>query len=140
MTLLKRELLAATVGALSELRHEVHAWALAVGFDEATSEDVTLAVYEAMTNAVEHAYPPGRAGPLQLIAAVSGTSTAEVVITDQGVWRDPPHDPGRRGRGLQLIGLLAGHAAIRAGTHGTTVTLRWPLPQRAAAGPSNGYR
>lgn len=65
MTLLERVIPAATAAALTQVRGEVHAWALEVGLDEATVEDITRAVYEAMTNAVEHAYPPERAGPMR---------------------------------------------------------------------------
>ena len=46
------------------------------------------------------------------------------MVRDQGVWHTPPADPGSRGRGLQLIGVLAGDAEIRPSAEGTTVTLR----------------
>ena len=62
MTLFERAMPAATAAALTRVRRDVHAWALQVGLDEATAGDMTLAVHESMTNAVEHAYPPAGSG------------------------------------------------------------------------------
>ena len=45
MTLLERAIPAATVAALTEVRRDVLAWVLEVGLDEATAEDMSLAVY-----------------------------------------------------------------------------------------------
>lgn len=100
-------------------------------------EDMTRAVYEAMTNAVEHAYPPERVGPDALTASCAG-EMLEVVICDQGVWHDPPADSGSRGRGLQLIGLLAGHAEIRPRTQGTTARCAGASAQRR--GPPTTFK
>jgi anti-sigma regulatory factor (Ser/Thr protein kinase) len=92
------------------------------------SDDLVLAVNEAITNAVEHAFPPDhRGGGIDLDAqAVTGADRAgRVVVTviDDGRWRPPPTDAGFRGRGLDMIRALVESLAVSPSASGTRVTM-----------------
>jgi serine/threonine-protein kinase RsbW len=108
-------------------RAEVTGWARQVGFPADDVQDVVLAVDEAVTNSVEHAYP-GVAGTLTLFAARFNPGAVRIVISDHGHWRAPPVDPGFRGRGLRMMESLAQVFRLAHTPHGTTVLLGWALP------------
>lgn len=92
-------------------------------------EDIVLAVDEAVSNAVEHAYRGHHSGAVTLCArAGPGATTVTVEVGDQGRWRPAPDDPGHRGRGLPMIGALAGHVELIRTATGTTVTMTWTTP------------
>jgi serine phosphatase RsbU (regulator of sigma subunit)/anti-sigma regulatory factor (Ser/Thr protein kinase)/anti-anti-sigma regulatory factor len=97
---------------------------------------LTMAVSEAITNAIEHAYPAGRAGPVWLVAIVLPDGFLEVNVADRGRWQEPGTDDDDRGHGLLVIGQLADemevqhppHSAIEpSGARGTTVMIRHRL-------------
>ena len=115
--------------ALRKLRHDLMAWVLAAGVDEARAHDIVLAAYEALANVADHAY--GGAGPgLVDLDAAAYEDRVEVVIADHGRWRTPVVDPrpvSPRGRGLLLLRASADRADISAGESGTVVTLTWDL-------------
>jgi serine phosphatase RsbU (regulator of sigma subunit)/anti-sigma regulatory factor (Ser/Thr protein kinase)/anti-anti-sigma regulatory factor len=74
---------------------------------EVTADDreaLHLAMVEIVTNAIEHAYPKGEPGIIELAATLSDDGNVECRITDQGTWRRP--DPGDidRGHGLMVAG------------------------------------
>ena len=111
------------------VRNEFAAW-LRNHFvlDDERMNDVLLAVYEALANAAEHAYPnPPQAGTLDLHAIHAADSgTLDVTVADHGHWRPtvvPP--PQLRGRGIPLMRALADSTAIDATGSGTEVTLGW---------------
>ena len=83
-------------------------------------DDLLLAAGEAATNAVEHAR--WAALPFFDVCTEVGERRARIVIQDHGRWRMAAA-PGDRGRGLQMIGVLA-DATLTVGAWGTTVTLR----------------
>lgn len=114
-------------GRLTGLRHALSAWAERVGLHVADREALTLASYEAMANAVEHAYAGRLQGMIEL-SAVSEPGRVVVTVTDHGAWRTPPADIGTRGRGLTLIRGLTPDSAISSSDKGTTVSMSWPLP------------
>ncbi|WP_290057808.1 ATP-binding protein [Amycolatopsis solani] len=115
--------------ALRRLRHDLMAWVLAVGVDEALARDIVLAGYEALANVADHAYGGAGAGVVDL-DATAHDDRIEVVITDHGQWRAPVVDPrpvSPRGRGLLLLRASADRADISSGESGTVVTLTWDL-------------
>lgn len=97
-------------------------------------QDLLLAVNEAISNSVEHAY---RGGPgtvrLRARLRVAGEPVPDrgrcvrsevwVEISDHGRWRDPPADPGFRGRGLMMAEASVDHMQVERTSSGTTVTL-----------------
>ncbi|MGY1708998.1 SpoIIE family protein phosphatase [Geodermatophilus sp. SYSU D00758] len=139
---------------LAGVRRRVAAWAAAGGLPEETTDDLQLALGEALANAVEHAYPSGD-GWCSYRLAREGDGDVRVEVTDGGAWRPPPADRGFRGRGLELIAALGTDVAVdRAGegggTAGTTVRFRVPVapgperpptrrrPASPGAGPPEG--
>ncbi|MFC4949151.1 ATP-binding protein [Pseudonocardia sp. GCM10023141] len=112
---------------LADARTRLHAWATAVGLSSDVVADVVLAGYEAMANAVEHAYQ-GEGRHVELCATCTGDGFATVSVRDRGRWRPPPADPELRGRGLILIRELADEVEIDQGAAGTSVLMRWRLP------------
>jgi anti-anti-sigma regulatory factor len=107
------------------------AWATAAGLTLDTTEDLQLALGEALANAVEHAYTGGGAGECEYRVARAADGSLDVEVTDTGRWRPPPADRGFRGRGLELISVLARdveivHGADAPAGSGTRVRFRFP--------------
>jgi serine/threonine-protein kinase RsbW len=93
--------------------------------------DVGLAVTEATSNVVRHAYPGRDRGEIRLDVYVRGDQLV-VAVSDDGVgFAHPADDPGG-GFGLRLIRELA-HTQIRSEAGQTRVEMRFPIPQRAIA-------
>ncbi len=90
------------------------------GLPDDELEDLILAAGEAGANAVEHAHQP--ALPFFDVLTEVGQHRVRITIQDHGRWRTPIAG-GHRGRGLQMIGLLAA-ATLTVGARGTTVVLR----------------
>jgi anti-sigma regulatory factor (Ser/Thr protein kinase) len=116
----------ATADQLAGIRRAVRAWAQASAMDEDTTDDLLLAVNEAVANAVEHAYGGGPAGVVHYSLARADDGAVRVDIRDEGTWRPPPADSGFRGRGLTLIHKLADDMTVGHEDGGTTVAFRFP--------------
>ncbi len=116
----------ATEHNAAELRRQFHHW-LALDTTAHTVDDVVLAVYEAVANAVEHAYAehPDGPGPVRLVARRIADHVL-ITVTDEGAWRAPTGD-GFRGRGLQLMRHLAQEVTVDRTPDGTVVHLRADL-------------
>jgi serine/threonine-protein kinase RsbW len=116
---------------LRDVRVELASWAARLGLSDDAVDDIVLATHEALANVADHAYPDG-GGEAELDAAcVDGE--VQVVVRDHGSWRTPPHDPGWRGRGLVLIAGLAEHVDVHHAPAGTSIAMRWPLPDAGNA-------
>ena len=89
------------------------------GLPDDELDDLALAAGEAAANAVEHARLP--ALPFFDVCTEVGEHRACIVIQDHGRWRTPAAG-GDRGRGLQMIGVLA-TATLSVESRGTTVVL-----------------
>lgn len=88
-----------------------------------------IAITEAITNAIKHAFPDGTNGCIAV--NVAGTSSeVQVIVRDNGKGGEMQGKPGNSGAGLALIRGLAkqtgGHADIVTG-QGCTLTLTVPL-------------
>jgi len=116
------------VQTASSLRLDLTDWAARAGLSLEVTEAVVLAGYEALVNAVEHAYPDQDDDSVGLHATVAGRLVT-ITVTDWGRWREPPTDPGNRGRGLTLIHKLCTRAEITATDTGTTVAMTWQLDE-----------
>jgi serine phosphatase RsbU (regulator of sigma subunit)/anti-sigma regulatory factor (Ser/Thr protein kinase)/ABC-type transporter Mla MlaB component len=71
-----------------------------------------LAVVEAVTNAVEHAYSPQRRGPVLVDAALCDDGYLECRVTDHGEWKQPDPDTTYRGHGLMVAGHMVDHMVV----------------------------
>jgi serine/threonine-protein kinase RsbW len=97
------------------VRHAFGAFGDACGLDEQSLSDIRLAVTEACTNVVVHAYPDGREGPMEVTATLSD-DTLTVVVRDEGHGIGPRPDSPGLGLGLPLIASLA--ETVRLGRDG----------------------
>ncbi len=88
------------------VRHAIGALGEAIEIDAQTLSDIRLAVTEACTNVVVHAYPDGREGPLEVMATLGGEELT-VVVRDEGKGIAARTDSPGLGLGLPLIASLA---------------------------------
>src|SRR3954468_10308018 len=75
--------------------------------------DVALALTEAVTNAVLHAFIDRAPGTIWVVAA-TGADELTVTVTDDGRGMQPRADSPGLGLGLPTIGRLAAFVALRA--------------------------
>jgi anti-sigma regulatory factor (Ser/Thr protein kinase) len=68
--------------------------------------DIKLAVTEACTNVVVHAYPDGE-GPMEISASIEGANGLVLIVRDQGSGIVPRPDSPGLGLGLPLIATLS---------------------------------
>jgi anti-sigma regulatory factor (Ser/Thr protein kinase) len=122
----------ATVYNATALRRTFRRWVKAL-FEADDANDLTLAVYEALANAAEHAYPAQREPGFMRLHATCADGQITVTITDNGTWRPPTVPTGRRGRGLALMHKITNEAHVQPNRQGTTVLLRHPLPLQQTA-------
>jgi serine/threonine-protein kinase RsbW len=123
----------AVVEQVGAVRVAVLRWARAVCRSRELVEDIGLAVYEALANVIDHAYPASAPHPVFDLHAEYDADMLTVVVADHGHWK-PRHDgtgPGWRGRGLLLIEKLAAEFELCPNASGTLVRMRWPCPQPA---------
>lgn len=88
------------------IRHAFGGFAEALSVDEQTLADIKLAVTEACTNVVIHAYEDGEEGDLEVDASIDDTRLT-VIIRDSGRGIVPRPDSPGLGLGLPLIATLA---------------------------------
>jgi serine phosphatase RsbU (regulator of sigma subunit)/anti-sigma regulatory factor (Ser/Thr protein kinase)/anti-anti-sigma regulatory factor len=128
-----RLVLPATLAALTTARRSMTRWLREIGASAEDAVALQLAVAEVLVNAVEHAYPPGQPGLIEIDAALRHGGYVECRIADHGAWRVPAGPESGRGHGLSLVehlidDVLIGHppqaASERKGARGTVVTLR----------------
>jgi serine/threonine-protein kinase RsbW len=91
---------------VSVIRHVLGAFAEALRLPDELVEDLRLAVTEACTNVVRHAYPGGQAGPVQISIQPLGEAVS-VVVSDQGRGIGASSDTTGPGLGLPLIAAIA---------------------------------
>jgi serine/threonine-protein kinase RsbW len=88
------------------VRHVLGAFAEALSLPDPVIEDMRLAVTEACTNVVRHAYTDGHPGPVEILIHPAG-DTLQVVVSDEGRGLGPSGDTSGPGLGLPLIAALA---------------------------------
>jgi serine/threonine-protein kinase RsbW len=99
-------------------RHAIGGFADVVEMPDQTLADVKLAVTEACTNVVVHAYPNAD-GPMGLRASVE-EGILRVVVIDEGRGILPRADSPGLGLGLPLIATLAESLELGTGTNEET--------------------
>lgn len=113
----------ATAQSARWLRMHFTEWLRTAGAFATLVDDLTLAVYEALANVVEHAYPPGHPDPVIRLHAQLDGNQVLVTVSDHGCWRTP-NASGSGGRGLILMRRLTNEVQLHHTDHGTTVHLR----------------
>jgi serine/threonine-protein kinase RsbW len=117
-------------GQLPAVRAEVHRRLAALDLPAETRHDLVLAVNEAATNAIEHAYRSGGADAGVELDFWLGGGDLHIAVVDRGTWREPPVGPRGRGFGLAMIRELVPAVAIDHDGDGTRVVLQYPLEPR----------
>lgn len=113
---------------LAEVRSTIRRWLDGIDLAGDTEDDLVLAVNEAASNVVDHAYRQKSASATLGLALWIEGETLCIEITDRGAWRPVPTLSNNRGRGLTMIYQLVDSVLIHNGTDGTRVLLRHPLP------------
>jgi anti-sigma regulatory factor (Ser/Thr protein kinase) len=121
----------ATPASVARARAEVARFVGGYAVDEPV--DIALAVSEAVTNVVLHAYRDGRPGTVRLVACMRPLELV-VVVRDYGCGMKPhPGSPGA-GLGLSIIGAATSEMRVeRPDDGGTRIRLRFRRNRRAAA-------
>jgi serine/threonine-protein kinase RsbW len=96
------------------IRHMLGAFAEALRLPPDTVEDMRLAVTEACTNVVRHAYDEGELGTIDVVIRPTGESL-ELIVSDHGSGMRPSSDMNDPGLGLPMIAALADEVEIGPG-------------------------
>jgi serine/threonine-protein kinase RsbW len=114
------------------VRRELVEYARLLGASDQTCDSIALAVSEALTNVVQHAYVGEDPGPILVEARLEQHNQLLVRISDEGRGPIPRADSPGLGLGLGVIAQTSDDFSIsnRQDTRGTVVTLRFSLPNR----------
>jgi serine/threonine-protein kinase RsbW len=110
---------------VTKMRWMARDFALEQGADDGLAGDIMLAVSEAVTNAVKHAYSEDD-GEVELLAALEDGKRLEVLVRDEGEGFQPGASKGL-GAGLMLIGECADTLAVDQGPGGVSVQMMFQL-------------
>jgi serine/threonine-protein kinase RsbW len=114
------------------VRHAMGGLGDAADVSDQVLADIKLAVTEACTNVVVHAYPNGE-GPLGVRASVED-QLVTIVVVDRGRGITPRPDSPGLGLGLPLIATLADSLELGTGAAGETeVRMTFRLSDEAVA-------
>lgn len=117
-------------------RHGLDRWLAGLRWPESERVDAVLAISEACGNAVEHAYPRGEPGDVEVTGRlVLGQADRHlvVVVRDRGRWRQTGSDEGY---GLTTVRACMQRVRIRHDEQGTVVTMTSrSVPLVAATAP-----
>lgn len=116
--------------AVEDAGRQLADWLLQLGARPLDRMAVTQACEEALLNVVEHAYGPEDRGELRLQAELGRTGHVDVVVADDGTWRDD--DRPEVGWGLVLAGGMVDRMRVTRTDHGTSVDLRHRLTRPVA--------
>jgi anti-sigma regulatory factor (Ser/Thr protein kinase) len=103
-------------------RNALRRFFAATPLDERRTYDALVAVGEAVSNVIEHAYE-GRPHQTFEIHARSEGDACTVFVEDAGVWHDDGGEPS--GRGVMMMRQLSDDCQIERGARGSRVILRF---------------
>jgi anti-sigma regulatory factor (Ser/Thr protein kinase)/putative methionine-R-sulfoxide reductase with GAF domain len=108
---------------LAGARTAMRRWLRHHDVGDLTAADITLAVGEACTNAIEHAYSPGAAE--FTLEASTDDGVVTIAVRDRGGWRAPRGLD--RGRGLTIMRAVMDEVQINRNAGGTEIIMhrRW---------------
>src|SRR3954464_15125401 len=111
---------------LAALRAEVRRWLAPLALPGDAEDDLLLAVNEAASNCVEHAYTPATVDGTVELTFWTETGSVCVEIVDHGRWQTPCGQPTGRGRGIAMMQRLVPGGLIHYEKPGTPRPLRSP--------------
>jgi anti-sigma regulatory factor (Ser/Thr protein kinase) len=111
---------------LHELRTRVTRWLTDAGVEAKVIPDVVVALNEAASNSMLHAYSghPER-GSVRISLSLA-EQTVEATVSDDGSWRDSNRD--HDGRGIEMMQALMTDVRVERGPEGTRVRLTRAIP------------
>lgn len=112
---------------LAVIRRAVRDWLHPLPLDYQRRADLVLAIDEATTNAVEHAYGPDEEGSVEVLLWTE-TDALCIEVVDHGTWKPPSTAASIRGRGIQLMHAVLDSVLIHYDARGTRVLLHKVLP------------
>jgi anti-sigma regulatory factor (Ser/Thr protein kinase) len=120
--------LPANPASAAVVRDRLREWLGILHWPADAADDVVMAVSEAVSNSVDHAYRDGHTGEVRISAqaqrAHEHSRRVCVTVSDDGTWRPIPRDPGYRRRGLTMMAACMADLEIDRQDHGTTVRMR----------------
>jgi anti-sigma regulatory factor (Ser/Thr protein kinase) len=119
--------LPAIPASIGHMRSYAREFASGAGATDEAVTDIALAISEAATNAVIHAYPPGKA--TNATASLRGNVAddwLELAVADHGEGFHPG-PPGGLGFGLKVMAEVSDSMRVEQRDEGTTVVLRFAL-------------
>lgn len=122
--------LPAEPGSVAVVRHVLAGVAELVGLAPEAVADVRLAVSEACTNVVVHAYAGGPQGQLEVEARVE-PPLLHVVVRDRGRGLGPRLDSPGLGIGLPLLAAVTDRVVLAGSPEGTVVRMAFLIPEDA---------
>jgi anti-sigma regulatory factor (Ser/Thr protein kinase) len=124
---------------IAVIRHAFGALGEVLAIDEEVASDIRLAVTEACTNVVVHAYPEDHEGPLEVLATLRGDELT-VLVRDEGRGIVPRPDSPGLGLGLPLIASLTEGMRLGRGEDGRTeVCMTFSLSSSSATRPFTAH-
>ena len=120
-------------GELRKLRASLREWLDGRDVGAAAQDALVLAVGEACTNAIEHAYHGRAAGEVKVEIEETPDRGLTVTVRDYGRFLAPARRSRDRGRGTALMRDLTIDFSRDSTPTGTTVRFRLPLAHRAPA-------
>ncbi|MHA6795175.1 ATP-binding protein [Pseudonocardia bannensis] len=122
----------ATPDRLASIRQRLRECLEPLGLGD-LEDDLLLAVSEAATNAVAHAYDADEAGTVE-VTLWTEPDALWMEVTDFGRWRAPGSPSAGGGRGILLMHRLVDGVLIRHDRRGTQVLFRQPMAGTGRAG------
>jgi serine/threonine-protein kinase RsbW len=116
----------ATPDLIPAFRHLASDFAAANGATPKIVGDLALAVTEAVTNVVKHAYEPGATDRGIWLTGSIAAELLEITVSDRGGGFRESASPGL-GVGLSIIADMSAALEIQQGPAGTELRMRFPL-------------
>jgi serine/threonine-protein kinase RsbW len=104
------------------VRHVLGAFAESMHLPPSVVDDMRLAVTEACTNVVRHAYDGGDPGPLEIVIRPVG-EMIDVIVSDCGRGLAPSPDTAGPGLGMSLIAALAHKLEVQQAPAGSRLAM-----------------
>jgi serine/threonine-protein kinase RsbW len=117
---------------IAVVRHAFGALGEALAVDEQILSNIRLAVTEACTNVVVHAYPDGVEGQLEILATLQEEKLV-VVVRDEGPGIGPRPDSPGLGLGLPLIASLTESVQLGRDDEDERTEVRMTFPLSSGA-------
>lgn len=116
----------AVPASVARARHDLAEYALQAGVSEDYLDRIRLAVSEAVTNSVRHAYPQAT-GPVQVMATAMDAEFW-ILVADEGCGHQVPSDDPGLGWGLPLIAQACDYFVLAERSEGgTEATMRFDV-------------